>query len=301
MALLVVQLRPGEAPELSVSEGGRAASPQLLKARLPCLQPFIQQAAQRFTALGHGSARFAIQLHDEDPEEPCFRFDAPTRPDQGGPLIPDPYVLGSEGYAAIRRSFVSQPLPPWHARLNVAIWRGSSTGIAELASSNLHSHPRVRLCRHTLRHPAWLDARITSVVQCSNPQAQREVLEQLRREGLLAPRLTPWQLALHRWMVEIDGNVNSWGLLWKLLSGSCVLRVESERSQWYHHQLQPWVHVVPIRADLGDLAEKLAWCRQHTDACARIAAAAQELAHDVVQRLNEDQNLAIEAYARQWL
>ena len=39
--------------------------------------------------------------------------------------------------------------------------------------------------------------------------------------------MEPSDMALHQWIVDLDGNVNSWGLLWKLLSGSCVVRVES--------------------------------------------------------------------------
>ena len=73
--------------------------------------------------------------------------------------------------------------------------------------------------------------------------------------------------------IDIDGNVNSWGLLWKLLSGSRIPRVQSPRYQWYHHRLKPWVHLVPIQADLSDLYEQLTWCSNHRQECAAIASA----------------------------
>ena len=42
-------------------------------------------------------------------------------------LLPDPYALGSNGYAEVRNQFLKRPLPPWKERLPLAFWRGSST------------------------------------------------------------------------------------------------------------------------------------------------------------------------------
>ena len=95
--------------------------------RLEALYLFVQRAAQ-WLHPRHPEARFYLQLLDEEPDAPCFRFDGPLAADGGGPLIPDPYALGSHGYAAIRARFASEPLPPWEERLPIAIWRGSSTG-----------------------------------------------------------------------------------------------------------------------------------------------------------------------------
>jgi hypothetical protein len=139
------------------------------------------------------------------------------------------------------------------------------------------------------------------VVQAADGQAQHQLEHQLHKQGLMAPRLDPWHLALHRWLIEIDGNVNSWGLLWKLFSGCCVLRVTSNRRQWYHHRLIPWTHVVPVAADLSDLAERLQWCKANPDHCAAMAAAAQALAQEVVGAMEQDQRSAVEHYAQQWL
>ena len=100
--------------------------------------------------------------------------------------------------------------------------------------------------------------------------------------------MDPWHAALHAWQIDIDGNVNSWGLLWKLLSGSCILRVQSTRRQWYHQRLHPWVHLVPLQADLSDLNEQLEWCINHSKECAAIAAAGQALAQQVVAEMEDD-------------
>jgi len=273
----------------------------LLQHRLPCLQPFLQLAAAELPRLGHSRARFAVQLHDEDPDPLCFRFDAPRDEDGKGPLIPDPYVLGSHGYAGLRRQFTTEALPPWEERLPLAIWRGSSTGSRLLDLDSLPDNPRFRLCQRSLGLRHWLDARFTAVVQSPDAKTKTQVEQLLHGRDLLAPKLSPWNLALHRWIVEIDGNVNSWGLLWKLLSGSCILRVESQRRQWYHHRLQSWEHVVPIAADLSDLETVLGWCQRHPAACAAIARAGQRLALEVIQQLQTDQRRAVERYATNWL
>ena len=52
-----------------------------------------------------------------------------------------------------------------------------------------------------------------------------------------------------------DGNVNSWGLLWKLLSGSCVIRIRSTRGQWFHHRLRHLQHLVEVDNNLSDLEQ----------------------------------------------
>ena len=224
-----------------------------------------------------------LQMHDEDPGCGGLRFDA--KADDRSALLPDPYALGSEGYRLFREQLERQPLPPWRERLPRAFWRGASTGTKAITVQRLPMNRRYQLCQHTLRWSQWLDARFTRVVQCRDAAAEQSVLAHLCDRQLIAPASEPWHFGLHRFLIEIDGNVNSWGLLWKLLSGSCVLRVDSARRQWYHPLLQPYRHIVPIAADLSDLPDRLAWCFDNVDACEAIAAQGRDLALQVVQGL----------------
>ena len=236
------------------------------------------------------SAPLHMQVHDEQPRlSAALRVDAPSgaaKPQHG--VIPDPYCLGSRGYRLFRQAYTATPPPPWPQRLPLVIWRGATTGSRAITPRRLPQNPRYRLCTHSLRWPGRLDARFSSVVQCRDEEAQRAVAAQLQREGLMASVLEPLEMAQCRWIVDIDGNVNSWGLLWKLLSGSCVLRVSSDRAQWFHHRLQPWHHLVPIRADLADLEQQLDWCFANPAACAAIADAGQRLALEVLEDLGVD-------------
>ena len=291
-SVLEVQLRGQEAPLVVVPEdtyrmGGR-------------IEPLLQVASVAAWRLGKQKPqlRFQIQVHDEQPQHTCLRFDAAAS--DSGILLPDPYALGSQGYKLFRDQLSHHPLPAWKKRWPIAFWRGSSTGTKALTVSRLPQNPRYQLCQLSQLHPLMLDARLTSVVQCRDQDAMQLVQDTLERDSLLAPRSEPWTFAQHRFLIEIDGNVNSWGLLWKLLSGSCVLRVESNRRQWYHSELQPFRHFVPVTRDLSDLIDKLQWCQSHTDQCERIAAAGHQLAMNEIKQLGRRVVSAVDDLGKQF-
>lgn len=274
---LTVQLCGAAAPVVWADAEAQAMGGRLL--------PLLQVASVAAWRLGrdHPAVQLRLQMRDEDPGACGIRFDAPL--DDQEALLPDPYALGSEGYRLFREQLQRQPLPPWRERLARAFWRGASTGSKAITPQRLADNRRYRLCAYSQALPQWLDARFTRVVQCRDAEAEQAVLALLREQGLMAPACEPWHFGLHRFLIEIDGNVNSWGLLWKLLSGSCVLRVGSDRRQWYHHRLEPYRHLVPIAADLSDLPDRLAWCFANPAACEAMAAEGRQLALEVVQDL----------------
>ena len=243
-----------------------------------------------------------IQLHDEDPGVGCLRIDAAVGDDlESSPLIPDPYCLGTNGYEDFRKQLRTNPPPAWRDRLPVIFWRGSTTGSKNITPENLECNMRYQLCRHSLSEPAHLDARFNQIVQCLDDESRRDVREKLRQQGLVGPFVGPWHASLHAWLIDIDGNVNSWGLLWKLLSGCCVLRVGSNRQQWFHKRMVPWKHMVPIAPDLSDLSERIYWCLNNRQHCEFIAAAGQQLGQQILNELNHDLCAATVRYAQHWL
>ena len=251
----------------------------------------------------HRNGSLTIQLHDEAPGIPCIRFDAcvDDYDDRSQPLIPDPYCLMTGGYRLLREKMHQTPLPPWQERLPIAFWRGATTGSHQIDLTNLDNNCRYRLSRLSPRWPDRLDARFNRVVQCRDVLAHEQVMQRLQYEQLMGPTVHPWHAGLHAWQIDIDGNVNSWGLLWKLLSGSCVIRVQSHRTQWFHHRLKPWEHLVPVQADLSDLEAQLDWCFSNRKDCAAIAKAGQVLAMQVVKEIENDLTRAGVLYAQAWI
>jgi hypothetical protein len=128
----------------------------------------------------------------------------------------------------------------------------------------------------------WLDARLVAI-PLDNIDGDRDLVCELAHSlGMLAPRVRQSEFARYRYLVDIDGNTNSWGFLAKLLMGSCILKVESPFRQWYYDRLRPWEHYIPIRGDLSDLEERVQWCREHDEEARQIGATGKRFADGLV-------------------
>ena len=93
--------------------------------------------------------------------------------DSKRPLIPDPYCLMTGGYRALRVRMQQNPLPPWHERLPLAFWRGSTTGAKDIDPQNLELNRRYQLARMSLVWPHLLDASHQpsgAVPKCRSPE-----------------------------------------------------------------------------------------------------------------------------------
>ncbi len=50
-----------------------------------------------------------------------------------------------------------------------------------------------------------------------------------------------------------------------LVGDSVVLKQDSSYYEHFYNELRPWQHYIPIRANLGDLLEKIQWARDHDE------------------------------------
>ena len=87
----------------------------------------------------------------------------------------------------------------------------------------------------------WLDIRITRYLQLC--ERQRSGLASFTKE-------VNW--LQYRGVIDIDGNVNAWGLFWRLASGSVVFKVRSNYLNYYISRMIPWEHYIPLEDDLSD-------------------------------------------------
>jgi hypothetical protein len=198
-------------------------------------------------------------------------------------LVPDPEFFNSNAYQAQRESCSRQR--PWEQRDGMMVWRGATTGSAQRRPGPLDilspdTVQRVRFCATTSEIPD-VDAKLYRVVSPLDPATDTEPLARAGLIGSMVPQDT-W--LDRRFAFDIDGNTNAWSnLFMRMLYGCCVIKVASPRSfrQWYYDRIEPWKHYVPVRADLGDLADRVAWCRSHPAECRDIAMAAQCLAQSM--------------------
>ncbi|MFT8244653.1 glycosyl transferase family 90 [Roseomonas sp. BN140053] len=194
-------------------------------------------------------------------------------------LVPDTYFFGSRGYDATRQAAAAGALPPWQDREDRLFWRGSPTtrrvGDDGVAIDRLEQVLRVRLCR-LLHGVPRTDAAMTGDWAPIWPA--ETVIPRFTEWGILRRGVPMLQHARYRYQLDIDGVANAWSLFDKLLMGSCILKVASPFEQWFYRWLRPWEHVVPVRADLSDLLEKLDWCFSHPVEAEAIGRRGQQLA-----------------------
>jgi len=69
----------------------------------------------------------------------------------------------------------------------------------------------------------------------------------------------------YKMMLDMDEMYIRSTAIWKLYSGSVLLKTRSNWKQWY--DLIEWEHYVPIKDDFSDLNEKIEWCLQHEEEC----------------------------------
>lgn len=182
-------------------------------------------------------------------------------------LLPDPYYMDSRGYHLLRRA--AGDAPRWNDRADEIAWRGSVTGDNTIARPE--DLPRIRLAQ-LCRDLPDVDVGLIGVHSTMNNGREPGLLDAfLASHALTRDRWDMADFGRYKFTIDIDGHANAWGFLEKLILGCCVLKVQSPYEQWFYERLKPWQHYVPVRADLSDLEQVIAWCRTNPKHCEWIA------------------------------
>lgn len=151
--------------------------------------------------------------------------------------------------------------PPWTERLSRLLWRGGGAygRGGKITRSNVHLQPRAKICQLSREYPELIDAGVSMLV---DPSMERYV----------KPRLPYEKIFNHRYQLWLDGNATAFTQSgWRLYTGAVVLKEESPFKQWYFGDMEPWVHYVPVKEDLSDLLETLAYLEAHPAQAEQIA------------------------------
>lgn len=84
----------------------------------------------------------------------------------------------------------------------------------------------------------------------------------------------------YSFLLDIGGNGYSGRLKYLLFSNRPLLLVDREYIEYFHADLQPYVHYIPVAVNLSNFLEQYEWARNHLEECSRIAANAREFAID---------------------
>lgn len=237
----------------------------------------------RAAAPGIKNAHFMLNVRDC----PQLRRDG-THPQPflftaASPLLHTRALPVLSGYTGPEYADIPIPLPndvavirftPWASRHARAVFRGSATGCGNTVSTN----QRIALVALSRSAPTVLDAKLTSWSHRDKVAGGR-VHRTHPLPDMQASRtffLSPQAQTRFKYTVYVDGHSASNRFACLLAMHSCILRVASPANLpgselWFYHMLKPWVHYVPVAADLSDLLTQLHWLCAHDAIAERIA------------------------------
>jgi hypothetical protein len=177
-------------------------------------------------------------------------------------LIPDWRSIGEWWIGEIKQVNEMVKNSSWDSKKEFAIWRGSFT-----------KSIRRKFCQISLDYPDYLDARINYE---ENPQIRSD----LEKEGLWGGRISMDQFIDCKYLPFVDGVVcASPAFQWRLLSNCVTFKPVSDEVQWFYRDLKPYVHYIPLKADLSDLIDQLEWAKSHDAECKKISEEATRFAN----------------------
>jgi len=178
--------------------------------------------------------------------------------------------------------------PRWTRRTDAIVFRGSTTGNCNesLDERLALALPRTRalLALHESGLPC--DVAFSNVVQAASGK-QKPIENLLMERGIMAQPMATRTMVNYRYQLMIDGNHGAWSAhVWKLLSGSTNLWVESRARNWFDESFEPWTHYIPVRSDGLDLVDRYSAVRNDATMARRIARACRSRARKVFTRRN---------------
>jgi hypothetical protein len=163
----------------------------------------------------------------------------------------------------------------WEDKMPIAFFRGADTGFCEPHLPDF-GNVRFRTCLFSLAHPDLVDARLCVALW---PLIADAYATQLALPYERVPEKGHFR---YKYLLDIDGHFSAYARSrWILLSNSVPLKIDSPYEQWYHRTLQPFVHFVPVKADLSDLAAQILALRADDRRARQIAEAGRFLGAEI--------------------
>ena len=197
----------------------------------------------------------------------------------------------SSGYMACENKQILVNKIDWNNKIPTAIFRGSATGCGITTTTNQRLH--ISLISHKWKSNnlynennsvdgiPFLNAGIMAF-NAKHKKDYKNPVDTINTQLLGFNKikgLSRDEQQQYKYVIYIDGHVAAERLITELDSGNLILKVESfyNWTQWFHVFLRPYVHYIPIKKDLSDLADKIKWCKTHDNECYEITQNAKSL------------------------
>lgn len=167
----------------------------------------------------------------------------------------------------------------WENRKECLFWRGSSTGSPPITEKTWRDNPRVKLAMlaRDFGDRSILDIGLSEVVQYS----VESDIEIVKSAGIVLPAVKQIEFMDYKYLLDIDGNANAWGLLQKFYFGSTIFKIPSCYEQWFYSELKPWVNYIPVEATTESLVGAVRFARENDANMRSIADAGLEMARKI--------------------
>lgn len=181
---------------------------------------------------------------------------------------------------AMRRVY-HKLLPRWKG----VVWTAEAEREAEATNKQIRRRNRGRtqgLDEKTVL--PWANIKFTSVMSMGQrvPTSDIEYYRNFQEYGIRVSgeSMDLETLGQYRYHLDVGGGGGTtWsGTLEKLGLPGLLFHHVTPTKDYLHDRLQPWVHYVPVKADLSDLYKKFTWAENHPQAAQRISERATALA-----------------------
>ena len=163
-------------------------------------------------------------------------------------------------------------LIPWGKKIPQVVFRGTTTG----AGTTPETNQRLRMwqlvqdlpvTQRNLFNVGFVKWNIRPRKHESGPY-----FDIIKRSSYpRVPFMTTQEQSTYKYILNVEGHVAAFRLGYEMSYGSVILLVDSEWKLWYSHMIHPWIHYVPVKADMSDLVEMVMWCEANQDRCQMIA------------------------------
>lgn len=160
---------------------------------------------------------------------------------------------------------------PWHKKKGRLIWRGGPAQNAKWRPSDKFSLMNTDMMKWKLvskhTNSSLIDAKYALKFE-----RDEEKYDWMPADYLLSSHTEKDEQLENKYLMSIEGNDVSSGLKWMLFSNSAVFLPPNMYESWaMEGLLEPFVHFIPVKADMSDVVEMVEWAESNPEKAQQIA------------------------------